>query len=164
MNLQETNRLLVFVKSLDNRKPDDVTVTSWQLILETDTFEDCEQAVIDHFRTKPDIYLNPGHIHAGAVVARQERERKADHQAAVDRAAARDARAVEGPKATPEEIAQLKADLRAKLPASDPAKLRPRKAEWERKQRGHSKPAGIFGSVGLRLVADLAPDTESEAS
>lgn len=169
MNLQETNRLLVFIHSLDNRKPDDTVIPAWQLLLENDAFEDCEQAVIAHFRERPDVYLNAGHVHAGAQQARADRQRTAAHQRAAERAAARDARAIEAPATSPDEVAALKAALRAKLPPSDPAKLRPRQAAWDRASRNavaaERGGTSTLGSVGLRLVVDQAPDDrQAEAS
>jgi hypothetical protein len=75
MNLVETNQLLRFLASVDNRRYDDATVAAWQAILDDVDHADAMQAAVNHFRDETD-YLTPAHITAGARAAVEDRERE----------------------------------------------------------------------------------------
>jgi hypothetical protein len=75
VNLQETNQLLRFAASVDNRKFDDATVVAWQAILADVDSVDAMAAAVEHFRTNRD-YLVPVHIRDGAKAVVELRERE----------------------------------------------------------------------------------------
>lgn len=75
MNLVETNQLLRFLKSVDNRKFDDSTVVAWRAILDDVDGADAKRAAIRHYAISHD-YLTPAHIRDGAKVFIEERERE----------------------------------------------------------------------------------------
>jgi len=165
MNLEDTGKLLAFIAADDNRKVDVFTAQVWQKVLEDVEFEDSLQAVIVHRRERPDTYLNSGHVHTGALAVKADRDKTDAWKRAEARRAERDMFAITqaetpAPPRDPAEMARLKAELRAKIPAGDPSKLHPRRDQWERMRRSGSD-AGVLKTHGLRLVVDSAPDAEA---
>lgn len=79
MNFEETHALLTFAQTVDNRKFDDATVISWQVILDAVDGQDAMRAAVAHFRDNT-AYLTPAHIQAGAKTFAEEREREALRQ------------------------------------------------------------------------------------
>lgn len=75
MNFEETHALLTFAATIDNRKFDDATVISWQVVLDQVDGQDAMRAAVAHFRDNT-AYLTPAHIQAGAQVFAEERERE----------------------------------------------------------------------------------------
>ena len=167
MNLEETGKLLAVIAVNDNRKLDRFVAAVWHDDLRDLDYLDCLQAVKQHRRERPDVYLNSGHVYQGAVAAAVDREKAEAWKAAEARRAERDMFAITRteeppPPRDPDELARLKAELRAKIPAGNPAKLHPRRAQWDRVRRTGSD-AGVLKTHGLRLVVDSAPD-QAEAS
>jgi hypothetical protein len=125
VNLEDTNRLLVFIARLDNRRVDDATVVAWQSILGELDLPDCVAAARQHFG-ESDAYLMPVHIRRGAFEIDRDRRRRAREANA--------ARALEAQMSDPtrydrsDEVRALIAQLRDALPDGDPDKLR--RAEW----------------------------------
>lgn len=66
MNRLETEALLVFISTLDQRVVTEDVVESWHRILADTKPVAARQAVEEHFATKPDTYLKVGHVLQGA--------------------------------------------------------------------------------------------------
>jgi hypothetical protein len=75
VNFEETHALLTFAATIDNRKFDDATVISWQVVLDAVDGRDAMRAAVAHFRDDT-AYLTPAHIRAGALVFAEDRERE----------------------------------------------------------------------------------------
>lgn len=167
MNLEETGKLLAVLAANDNRKLDRFVVGVWYDDLKDCDYLDCLEAVKQHRRERPDAYINSGHVWQGAQTVKADREKAEAWKAAEARRAERDMFAITQseaplPPRDPDELARLKAELRAKIPPGDPAKLHPRRDQWARARRSGSE-AGVLKTHGLRLVVDSAPD-QAEAS
>lgn len=76
MNRLETEALLAFVSTLDQRIVSEDVVESWSRILADVAPVAARQAVEEHFATKPDTYLKVGHVLQGA-------KRVSEHKAAL---------------------------------------------------------------------------------
>ena len=72
MDLRETHELLILASAIDHRTVDDGIVSVWQQILADTQYKPALQALTDHRRNSPGVYLEPGHIVQGI---RQARER-----------------------------------------------------------------------------------------
>ena len=83
MNRLETEALLAFVSTLDQRIVTEDVVESWFRILSDTTPVAARQAVEEHFATKPDTYLKVGHVFQGA---KKVSERKAELSSSEQRA------------------------------------------------------------------------------
>jgi len=70
MNTRETHLLLVQASAIDSRRVTELMITAWQQILANVPFEDGVNALIEHRRTAPGVYLEPGHIVQQARIAR----------------------------------------------------------------------------------------------
>jgi len=66
MNRLETEILLTFVSTLDQRIVSEDVVDSWHRILSQVSPAAARRAVEDHFALKPDTYLKVGHVLQGA--------------------------------------------------------------------------------------------------
>lgn len=66
MNRLETEALLAFISTLDQRIVSEDVVESWHRILAETKPVAARQAVEEHFATKPDTYLKVGHVLQGA--------------------------------------------------------------------------------------------------
>lgn len=66
MNRLETEALLAFISTLDQRLVSEDVVESWHRFLESVPPIAAKQAVEDHFATKPDTYIKVGHVLQGA--------------------------------------------------------------------------------------------------
>jgi hypothetical protein len=62
----QTEALLILVSTLDQRTVSDAIVESWSSLLQDVKPQHAREAVEDHFREKPDTYLNVGHVVKGA--------------------------------------------------------------------------------------------------
>lgn len=62
----ETQALLTLVSTLDQRIVSDDVVESWALMLKDVAPVFAREAVEEHFKLKPDTYLNVGHVLSGA--------------------------------------------------------------------------------------------------
>lgn len=129
MNLAETHRLLTVVASVDNRRFDDATVTMWRQILADQDFDDCAQAVVEHFREEPDAYLMPGHVHRRAAALARRRAGRARLAELTERHAIESAETVDR---TADVIEMVEA-LAARMGTGDPNVLR--RPEWLRHER-----------------------------
>lgn len=83
MNRLETEALLAFVSTLDQRIVSEDVVESWHRILADIAPVAARQAVEEHFATKPDTYLKVGHVLQGA---KKVSERKAELSSSEQRA------------------------------------------------------------------------------
>lgn len=151
MNLAETHRLLTVIATIDNRRFDDATVSVWRRILDNNAYIDCEQAVTDHFRDRPDVYLMPGHIHAAAqqIASRRlgaVRKAKLDQQHALQTAETVDR--------TPDVIEMVER-LAARMGTSDRDILR--RQEWVKQERQRQRDRiGRNPNYDPRRAADIA--------
>jgi hypothetical protein len=75
MNRLETEALLAFVSTLDQRVVSEDVVESWHRILAEVAPVAAREAVEEHFANKPDTYLKVGHVLQGA---KRIREKKAE--------------------------------------------------------------------------------------
>jgi hypothetical protein len=66
MNQAEVKTLLTLVSTLDQRKISDDVIFSWSNMLGDVKPQHAREAVEEHFREKPDTYLNVGHVVKGA--------------------------------------------------------------------------------------------------
>lgn len=66
MNRIEVLKLLTFAAAIDKRTVGETDVEVWHFILEPLDYARAHAAVVAHFRAKPDVYLAPGHVWAGA--------------------------------------------------------------------------------------------------
>lgn len=85
MNTQEAHALLIKASARDNRVVSGAAAQTWADDLPDVSFTDAEAAMRDHYRERPDTWLLPGHILAGARKIRKlrdERERIARQLAA----------------------------------------------------------------------------------
>jgi hypothetical protein len=62
----QVKALLTLVSTLDQRKISDDVVESWASLLADVKPQHAREAVEEHFREKPDTYLNVGHVVKGA--------------------------------------------------------------------------------------------------
>jgi hypothetical protein len=159
VNRADTLKLLVFIASLDNRQFGDETVLAWHAILGHLEADDARDAVIEHFGTS-DAYLMPVHIArlaAGYAKTRAHRERT-------------DAQAIEAPtpvtveERSPEVTAAL-TQLRDRLPASNPDRLRWGARLWGRRDRAErgGAPARAFSAdATARVAAQILAGSDSQ--
>ena len=66
MDRSQAKALLTLVSTLDQRKISDDVVEAWASVLKDIAPVYATEAVEEHFREKPDTYLNVGHVVAGA--------------------------------------------------------------------------------------------------
>lgn len=74
MTPAEAAALLAIAAAFDNRKPDADAATAWAAALHGFRFEDCREAVIQHFRASSD-WLMPAAVAAGVRRIRNDRVR-----------------------------------------------------------------------------------------
>ena len=70
MNLDDTGTLLAKIAAIDNRVVDEYTILGWQELLANISLPNALDALNEHRRNSPGVYLEPGHILAGARLAR----------------------------------------------------------------------------------------------
>jgi hypothetical protein len=66
MNQLEVKALLTLVSTLDQRIVSEAVVESWSSLLQEVKPQHAREAVEEHFREKPDTYLNVGHVVKGS--------------------------------------------------------------------------------------------------
>lgn len=76
MTPAETAALLAVAASFDNRKPDELATDSWWRVLNKFRFEDCRDAVVEHY-TSSNQWLMPADV--GAIVKRRRAKRIDEH-------------------------------------------------------------------------------------
>ncbi len=150
MNLAETNDLLTFIASYDNRRFDDATVLAWHPIFVELPLDDCLSAVTEHFGTS-DIYLMPVHVRRIVDAVHRERRRilREEREAA-------EQRALEA-RPTTDRSAELRAAIRDMLPPGDPDKLR--RAEWveadrRRERLANAEPNPLYDPAVAAAAAE----------
>lgn len=75
MSAEELKKLLWRINSLDHRKLSDAVFKAWWPLVEHVEYDDAVEAVNTHFRDLPGVYLQPGHVVAGAKrIARARRD------------------------------------------------------------------------------------------
>lgn len=74
MNREEVAKLLTQASLVDNRRITEAHVEQWWRILNSLTFEECERAIVEHFRSSQE-YLQPKHIWA---IVKRHREDQAE--------------------------------------------------------------------------------------
>lgn len=62
MNNVEAARLLAFITAIDNRTPSEAAIPVWADLLNDVSFYDAMDAVKEHTRTQPGVFLEPGHV------------------------------------------------------------------------------------------------------
>ena len=166
MNLAETDQLLTLMSNLDNRKVDDATVLAWHEILHDLPFEDCRDAVTEHYTTSGD-WLMPVHIVRGARELERKRIRAANEARAIAEAPATD------PRPLTDRSAEIRAEVdkvRSVLPEGDPDSLRYGTKYWrrnrariERQQRQENpEPNPLYDPAALARLAQMTPPSEQE--
>lgn len=65
VNFDEAKGLVALASAVDNRQISDITVNEWMHALRGLEIGDCVEALREHRREKPGVYLEPGHIAAG---------------------------------------------------------------------------------------------------
>ena len=65
VNFDEAKGLVALASAVDNRQITDITVNEWMHALHDLEIGDCVEALREHRREKPGVYLEPGHIAAG---------------------------------------------------------------------------------------------------
>jgi hypothetical protein len=149
VNRLETHDLLTAIAAIDNRQFDDATVLLWHRILGHLDPIDAGHAMAEHFRSS-DAYLMPVHIARladGYAKTRAHCERT-------------DAQAIDAPtpvtveERSPEVTAAL-TQLRDRLPASNPDRLRWGARLWGRRDRAErgGAPARAFSADATARVA-----------
>jgi hypothetical protein len=66
MDKLQVKQLLTLVSTLDQRIVSEPVVESWSSLLQDVKPQHAREAVEEHFREKPDTYLNVGHVVKGA--------------------------------------------------------------------------------------------------
>lgn len=77
MDRLETQALLTFISTLDQRKMSDDVIDSWSRLLRSVEPWHAREAVEEHFRNQPDKYLSVGHVVAGAKRVKEAEAQKA---------------------------------------------------------------------------------------
>lgn len=70
MNLEQTAKLLTVVAVIDSRTVTDQAVEVWHEVLANITLDDAHLALSEFRKTKPGVYLEPGHLYQIARNAR----------------------------------------------------------------------------------------------
>lgn len=65
VNFDEAKGLVALASAVDSRQITDITVNEWMHVLRGLDITDCVEALREHRREKPGVYLEPGHIAAG---------------------------------------------------------------------------------------------------
>jgi hypothetical protein len=76
MNASELAMLLVKIQLGDHRQVDPLVVAYWDELIGHLDYEDAQAAVRMHRIEKPGVYLEPGHVYAGAKRAWEARKRE----------------------------------------------------------------------------------------
>lgn len=152
MNLSETARLLSAMSAYDRRTVGDGDVIAWQAVLPDAAFEDCLEAVKQHYAEQTD-WMMPAHVRRAVRDMVSQRDMAARHtgwapgQAGVpkDQPIPTELRptAAEGGREIkrlalsdlPAAVADLVARVRADLPEGSREALAPRTVAWEREHR-----------------------------
>jgi hypothetical protein len=71
MDSRETEMLLVRASAIDHRAVNDMIVVAWQEVLADVSYQDGVLALVEHRRSQPGVYLEPGHLVQALRVARQ---------------------------------------------------------------------------------------------
>ena len=81
MNAEEVKQVLAKVQLVDSRQVDRLVLATWVEILADPRhpidFGDALEAVVQHRRILPGVWLEPGHIVSGSRIAKDRREREA---------------------------------------------------------------------------------------
>lgn len=136
MNLAETHDLLRLAASFDNRRFDDVTVISWQQVLDDVPFDDAQAGVLRHFRDSAE-WLMPVHVRRLAEEIDRERRRARRErleQAAIEAEAADPTRRDRSPQ-----VQALLDDVLGRIGPGRPEALR--RPEWLENDRARERAA-----------------------
>lgn len=170
MNLSETADLLTAMAAFDRRTIGDGDVIAWQAILFDASFEDCLEAVKDHYAEHTE-WMMPAHVRRLVRDIIRQREAAARHtgwapgQAGVPK----DQALPEAPSGErlalsdlPAAVADLVARVRADLPEGSRETLMPRRVAWEREHAAYlrtrdAKPNPFYLS---KAAADPARDSD----
>lgn len=79
MNREQFTYLLARIQVFDNRQIGKTTAEAWWPIIGDLDYDDAVAAVQTHFRDRPEVYLQPGHIVAGVKRAHEARLPHYDH-------------------------------------------------------------------------------------
>ena len=75
MNEPEAFKLLTLASARDNRTVSKSVAMVWAADLDRVTLADATEALVLHYRERPDTWLQPGHVITGARRVRAARER-----------------------------------------------------------------------------------------
>lgn len=75
MNVQEVAKVLTKIQAIDNRQVDELVLAAWVELIGNLEFSDALEGVNLHRLEKPGVWLEPGHVVAGARRAREARLR-----------------------------------------------------------------------------------------
>lgn len=77
MTIDELKQVVAKIQIGDNRQVDRLVLEYWWELIGNLDFEDAKQAVNFHRLEHPGVWLEPGHVKAGAIRARDIRDREA---------------------------------------------------------------------------------------
>ena len=86
MNEQEAFALLTLASGRDNRTVSQAVAKIWAADLDLVNFDDAEGALTLHYRERPDVWLQPGHVITGArrVQALRDRDERVNGARAIE--------------------------------------------------------------------------------
>jgi hypothetical protein len=100
VNRNDTIDILALVSAADRRTVGDTDVDVWFGVIGELGRDECAQAVRDHLRQDPDVWLQPGHVYKRArairhdMLEREPEERRSARQTAQEAKAAEDVRQI----------------------------------------------------------------------
>jgi hypothetical protein len=139
MNRNDVIDVLAVVAAATRRSVGEVDVEIWQGIIGPLTKDIALEAVRDHLRDKPGVWLEPGHVYQRSREIQRERNRKpsADYQALCDAKAAPD----EDPAVTAQRRESIAAFAEARKTFGRAAEDPQRIADLVARQRAAAPPA-----------------------
>jgi hypothetical protein len=162
VNLSETARLLAAMASFDRRTVGDGDVIAWQAVLVDAPFDDCLEAVKQHYAEHTE-WMMPAHVRRAVRDMANQREMAARHtgwaagQAGVpkDQAHPEVADTVKALEQLPASVLDLVTRVRAMLPEGSREALMPRRVAWEREyaefgKREKAEPNPFFRPIKER--------------
>lgn len=158
MNLAEASAVLAKAAAFDRRTVGEADILAWHDALGDLPAADCLAAVTEHYRESTD-WLMPAHVRRIADTLDRARRRKAREQLEADELQA--AIAASPLHDRKDDVTALIGQLRDRLPAGDPDKLRHGAREWrlnrqrlERIERG-VEPNPLYDPAALQRAAEM---------
>lgn len=177
MNLPETANLLTAMAAFDRRTIGEADVIAWQAVLPDAAFEDCLEAVKQHYAEETE-WMMPAHVRRAVrdMVSQREAAARATGWAPGQAGVPKDQAAPEVASGgrlalsdLPAAVAELVARVRADLPEGSRETLYPRRAAWEREHAAylrqqkaernpHYRPSSAAADTGVFPYAHRCAD------